>query len=81
MTLVVIVAGALHVIAAGGFFRDPDEGTAAHLFQILVPAQVPVIAAFAAAQWDRDRRWTTRVLAVQLTLVAALVATVFLLGL
>ena len=40
---------------------DGDEGTAAHLFQLLIGAQVPLIAAYLIttdwSQWQRVSRW------------------------
>ncbi len=81
MTLTVVAAGAIHAVQVGGFYREADEGTAAHLFQLLMPAQVPIIAVFAATQWPREPAWTAKVLALQIGVAAALVATVFSLGL
>src|SRR5438270_1476504 len=46
MTLTVVAAGVIHAIGAGGIYREADEGTAAHLYQILMPLQVPIIIAF-----------------------------------
>jgi hypothetical protein len=81
MTLAVIAAGAIHAFQSGGLVREADEGTAAHLFQILMPAQVPIIAIFAVTGLPRDPSWTARVLALQIGAAAALFATVFALGL
>ena len=77
MTLAVVTAGLVHAAQVGGFVREADEGTAAHLFQILMPAQVPIIALFAATQLQRDPTWTRRVLAVQIGAAMALFAAVF----
>ena len=41
---------AWHVLYAVPVVRDPDEGTAAHIFQILQTVQVP-IGLFFAAKW------------------------------
>jgi len=81
MTFAVVAAGLAHAAQVGGFYREADEGTAAHLFQLLMPAQVPIIAVFAATQWPRDPAWTAKVVALQLAAAAALVATVFSLNL
>lgn len=81
MTLAVVAAATYRAVQLGGFYREADEGTAAHLFQLLVPAQVPIIALFAATQRSRDPAWTARVVALQLGAAAALVASVFLLQL
>jgi hypothetical protein len=77
MTLTVVTAGLVHAAQVGGFVREADEGTAAHLFQILMPAQIPIIALFAATQWERDPTWTRRVLAVQIGAALTLFALVF----
>ena len=81
MTFTVVAAGLLHAVQVGGFVREADEGTAAHLFQILMPAQIPIIALFVATQYPRHPRRTLGVLALQVTAFVALVATVFLLQL
>lgn len=81
MTLTIVVAGAVHAVQVGGIVREPDEGTAAHLFQLLIPAEVPIIVAFLATQLPRDRRWTLRIFAVQAAAAMALVGAVFILGL
>jgi hypothetical protein len=77
MTLAVVIAGLVEAAQVGGFVRQPDEGTAAHLFQILMPAQIPIIAVFAATQLPRDPTWARRVLAVQIGAALALFAAVF----
>jgi hypothetical protein len=77
MTLTVVAAGVMEAAHAGGFVRQPDEGTAAHLFQILMPAQIPIIAVFAATQLPRHPRWAVWILALQIGLALALFALVF----
>ena len=75
MTLTVVAAGLIEGLQTG-FARQPDEGTAAHLFQILMPAQVPIIAIFAAAQLPVRPRWAGWILVLQIGLAVALVAAV-----
>ncbi|HEY8829516.1 MAG TPA: hypothetical protein VIM83_02840 [Candidatus Limnocylindria bacterium] len=77
MTLTVVAAGLIEAAQAGGFVRQPDEGTAAHLFQILMPAQIPIIAIFAATQLPRHPRWAGSILALQIGAALALFAAVF----
>ena len=77
MTLTVVAAGLVHAAQVGGFVREADEGTAAHLFQILMPAQIPIIALFAATQLPRHRRWAGWILALQIGMAVALFAAVF----
>jgi len=81
MTLTVVAAGLMEAAHAGGFVRQTDEGTAAHLFQILMPAQIPIIVAFAATQLPRRSTWPRLVLALQIGAAFALFAAVFSLGL
>ena len=53
-----------------------DEGSSAHIWQLLIAFQLPIIVLFIIANW----RWFTRtlpVLALQLTLLAANIATVY----
>jgi len=77
MTLTVVAAGLIEAVHAGGFVRRADEGTAAHLFQILMPAQIPIIAVFGATQLPRHPRWAGWILALQIGLALALFAAVF----
>jgi hypothetical protein len=81
MTFVIVVAGIQHVIAAGGLVREADEGTAAHLFQILIPAQIPIIVLFAATQLERHPAFTRGFLAAQIAAAGSLIAAVFILAL
>lgn len=58
--------GLLIVALATGWDKgDPDEGTPAHLFQLLIVAQVPFLLAFiATADWAEAGR-VGRTLAIQ----------------
>ncbi len=49
-----------------GTARQPDEGTAAHLWQILMAAQVPVIAYFALRWIPVQPKQGVAVLALQI---------------
>jgi hypothetical protein len=77
MSLVVVAAGAVHVIQVGGFYREADEGLPARLFQLLMPAQLPIIGVFAATQLERDPTWARPFIAVQVILFVAIVGLVF----
>ena len=59
-------------IAIFGAAREADEGTAAHLWQLLMAGQMPVIAYFVVKWLPRAPAQALRVLAVQA--VAALAA-------
>ena len=59
-------------VALFGAVREADEGTAAHIFQLLMIAQVPIMAFFAIKWLPRSSRQALGVLALQVG--AALVA-------
>ena len=58
-----------------GIVHESDEGTAAHIFQILMVAQIPIVALFAIKWLPRAPRKTLKVLALQVgVMLAAIVA-------
>ena len=61
--------------------HQPDEGTAAHLFQILMAGQVPVVAFFAFTWLPRAPRQAVVVLVLQAGAALAALAPVYWLGL
>jgi hypothetical protein len=69
-------AGALAMIvwfvAVHGVVHQPDEGGQAHLWQLLVAGQVPVMAYFAARWLPTGGRPALVVVALQLAAVIAL---------
>jgi hypothetical protein len=68
-------------VAVFGVVREADEGTAAHLFQLLIAGQAPFVLYFVATVLPRQPREAALVLALQgLALVVAF-APVFALGL
>ncbi len=69
-----------HVVTIG-VAREADEGTAAHLWQLLMAGQIPVIAFFAITWLPRRPRQALVVLALQAAAVVTAAAPVFLLGL
>jgi hypothetical protein len=60
-----------------GIVHEADEGTAAHLFQILMVAQVPLIAWFAIKWLPRAPFQALRVLGLQAAAVIAAFASVY----
>lgn len=64
-----LVLGHLAMYGAG---RQPDEGTAAHLFQLLMVAQAPLVALFAIRWVPQSPRTGVQVLALQIA--AAVIA-------
>ena len=68
-------------IAMYGTAREPDEGTAAHLWQLLMAGQLPIIAFFAIRWLPQAPRSALTVLALQAAAGLAAIAPVFILGL
>ena len=68
-------------IATVGAAREADEGTAAHLWQLLMAGQVPFIAFFAIRWLPQVPRHAALVLALQAAAVLAAAAPVLLLRL
>ena len=68
-------------IAMFGAAREADEGTAAHLWQLLMAGQVPVVAFFAIKWLPRTPRQALPVLALQVGAALAAFAPVFFLNL
>jgi hypothetical protein len=60
-----------------GTAREADEGTIAHIFQLLIIAEVPIIAFFAIKWFPRFPRLALQVLALQATAGLAAFAPVF----
>ncbi len=60
-----------------GVVHEADEGTAAHLFQILMVAQLPLVAWYALNGLRSAPRQAARVLAVQLAAALAAMASVY----
>ena len=67
-------------IAIVGTQRQPDEGAAAHLWQLLMAGQLPVIAYFAIRWLAVAPRQAAVVLALQVGAAMLTIAPVFLLG-
>jgi hypothetical protein len=66
-------------IASVGIAPQPDEGAEAHLWQLLMAAQLPVMAVFAVSWLPRQPRPATVVLGLQALAALAAAAPVFLL--
>jgi hypothetical protein len=81
--LAVVGVAAIHDILryGHGLVREPDEGTAAHLWQLLMAGQLPVLLFFAIKWLPRAPRQTLYVLALQAGAALASMAPVFFLGL
>jgi FtsH-binding integral membrane protein len=68
-------------VAMFGVVREADEGTAAHIWQILMAAQVPIVAFFAIKWLPQTPRQALMVLALQSVAALAALAPVFFLNL
>jgi hypothetical protein len=68
-------------VALFGAAREADEGAAAHLWQLLMAGQIPVIAFFALTWLPRTPRPALLVLMLQVVVALAAAAPVFLLKL
>ena len=80
MSLAALLIVGLHV-AISGPAREADEGTAAHLWQLLMIGQFPFVFVFAAKWMPRSPRPALIILAAQLAAAAGALAPVFFLGL
>jgi len=65
----------------GGLVRQPDEDAFAHLWQLLMAGQVPMLAYFAIKWLPRAPKATLRVLVLQAAAALAAMAPVYLLNL
>ncbi len=81
--LAVIAVSAIYGFAHGahGIIRQPDEGAAAHLWQLLMAGQLPILVFFAIKWLPRAPRPTLYVLALQAGAVLAAMAPVYFLHL
>ncbi len=80
MSLAALATVLVHV-AMFGAVREADEGTAAHIWQLLMIAQVPIIAFFAIKRLPRTPRQALQILALQAGAALAALAPVFFLNL
>jgi len=71
----------LITVARFGVVHEADEGTAAHLWQLLMGVQVPIVLWFAASWLPRAPKQALYVLALQAVAGLAALAPVFILGL
>ena len=80
MSLLALATVLIHV-ARFGPAREADEGAAAHIWQLLMAGQLPIIIYFALKWLPRSTRLAFFVLAGQAGAVVAALAPVYLLGL
>ncbi len=77
----VALALVLGYVALFGVVHETDEGTAAHIWQILMAVQVPIMAFFAIKYVPRKPKQALLVLALQIVAALTACAPVFLLKL
>jgi hypothetical protein len=70
----------IHVVRFGTA-READEGTSAHLWQILMAGQLPIVAFFAIRSLPRNPRPALLVLVIQALAGLAALSPVYYLGL
>jgi hypothetical protein len=80
MSLAALITVLSHV-AIFGVAREADEGTAAHIWQLLMAGQAPVVAFYAVKWLPRAPKRTLLVLGVQAGAALAALAPVYWLGL
>ena len=78
MSAAAVLTVLVHLVSVGAA-RQVDEGAAAHVWQLLMLAQVPIVAFFAIRWLPESRRQALVVLGLQAVAVLAALAPVFLL--
>ena len=81
--LATLFVAAMYGFADGGHgpVREPDEGAVAHIWQLLMAGQLPLLLFFAIKWLPRAPKQTLYVLALQAGAVLAAMAPVYFLGL
>jgi hypothetical protein len=80
MSLAALATVLIHIVLFGTM-READEGTAAHIFQLLIVAQLPIVVFFAVKWLVRFPRQALMVLALQAASGLAALAPVFIFNL
>lgn len=75
------LATVLVTIAVFGVVHEPDEGAAAHIWQLLIAGQMPILAFFVLRWLPRAPKQTVLVFALQAGAVVAALAPVYFLKL
>jgi hypothetical protein len=80
MSLAALAVVLFHV-AIFGAAREADEGAAAHIYQLLMAAQLPLLLFFAVRWLPRSPKQAAQVMALQAGAVITALAPVYFLGL
>ena len=78
MSMAAVAVVLVHIVMSGTD-RQADEGTAAHLWQLLMAAQIPIIAFFAIRWLPQSPRSALPVLTLQAVAALAALLPVYLL--
>src|SRR5262249_49939432 len=78
MSLAALAVVFIH-IALHGIARQADEGAAAHLWQLLMAAQIPVIVFFGIRWLPQSPKYALAIIALQAVAALAALAPVYLL--
>lgn len=76
MSLLAVAVVMTHLLFFGTV-RQPDEGAAAHLWQLLMAGQLPIVAFFGIRWLPRAPRCALQVLALQAAAAVAALAPVY----
>ena len=79
MSIAALATVVIHV-AIFGTARQPDEGTAAHIWQLLMAGQLPIVAFFAIKWLPQSPRQALSILVLQAAAGLAALAPVYFLG-
>ncbi len=79
MSMAALAIVLVHLILSGAA-RQADEGAAAHLWQVLMAAQIPIVAFFAIRSLPQSSQSALPILALQVVAALAALAPVFLLN-
>jgi len=79
MSFTALAIVGLHIVRYG-IARQADEGTSAHLFQLLMAGQAPIVAFFFIKSVAQAPKQTFLILAMQIGAGLAALAPVFFLG-
>ena len=76
MSLAALAVVLVHIVVFGAV-READEGAAAHIFQLLIAAQLPIVLFFASKWLRRTPKQALGVLVLQAAAVATACAPVW----
>jgi hypothetical protein len=79
MSIAALLTVLAHIVMVGTA-PQPDEGAAAHIWQLLMAGQLPVVAFYAITWLPQAPKATLQVLALQVGAALAAIAPIYLLG-